>query len=73
MMSAIPPITDIDPSHRDVRFVPIADISPYSINSSVRESKLGGTVKPIALADFKLMTSSYLFGLAPAVRQASHL
>ena len=61
-MSALPPKADMCSATGDVRLVPIADISPYSIISSARESKLGGTVRPIALADFKLMTSSYLFG-----------
>jgi hypothetical protein len=61
-MAALPPIADMGGAKRNVRFVPIADISAYSIISSARESKLGGTVRPMALADFKLITSSYLFG-----------
>ena len=34
----------------------------HSISSSARESKLGGTVRPIALAAFILIASSYLTG-----------
>jgi hypothetical protein len=62
VMSALPPKADMCSALADVCFGPIADISPYSIISSARESKLGGTVRPMALADFKLMISSYLFG-----------
>ena len=34
----------------------------YSITSSARASNVGGTVRPIALAVLRLMTSSYLVG-----------
>jgi hypothetical protein len=50
-MSALPPKADMCGALAHVCFGPIADISPYSIISSARESKLGGAVRPIALAD----------------------
>src|SRR5215469_1409677 len=46
-----------------VRYGPIADIgSGHSIISSARASSEGGTVRPIALAVLRLITSSYLVG-----------
>ena len=50
------------------RFVPEADScsaakgNPYSITSSARASRLGGTSRLSALAVLRLMTSSYLVG-----------
>ena len=58
VMSALPPIADICGAQADVRYVPKADITvSYSITSSARESSEGGTVRPIALAAFRLITS----------------
>src|SRR5215471_10438868 len=45
----------------NVCFGPIADIA-YSITSSARESMDGGTVRPRALAVFRLNRSSFLVG-----------
>src|SRR5215467_5601595 len=67
-MSALPPIADIGTQSRDVRFVPKADIvrcgerHRYSITSSALVSKDCGTVKPIAFAVLRLISSSYLVG-----------
>ena len=61
-MFALPPIPDICSAPAHVRFVPIADIEPYSITSSARASNVGGTVRPSSLAVLRLITSSYLFG-----------
>src|SRR5207253_1357510 len=36
--------------------------APHSITSSARASRLSGTVRPIALAVLRLITSSYLVG-----------
>src|SRR5262249_13070373 len=51
------------------REVPLPDLSrcselskPYSMTSSARVSRDGGTVRPSALAVLRLITSSYLFG-----------
>ena len=35
---------------------------PYSITASARASNVGGTSRPIALAVFRLITSSYFVG-----------
>ena len=62
-MSALPPKADMDHHGRDVRFVPKADMAPgHSITSSARESTDGGTVRPSALAVFRLITVSNLVG-----------
>src|SRR6516165_10212314 len=67
-MSALPPKADIGQCDCDVRIVPKADIlrrseeCRYSITSSAATSKVAGTVKPIAFADFRLTTSSNLLG-----------
>ena len=50
-----------------VRFVPKADITQrskmtYSITSSAVESSLSEMTRPSAVAVFRLITSSYLFG-----------
>src|SRR5262245_59725713 len=49
------------------RFSPVARHEPsgrptYSITSSVRTSRIGGIERPSALAVFRLITSSNLFG-----------
>ena len=63
-MSALPPKADMCSATRHVRFVPIADIAAtYSITSSAAFSKPNGTVRPSALAVFRLMTKSNLVGL----------
>ena len=59
-MSALPPKADICRVGCHVRFVPIADINGYSITSSASNCIELGTLKPSALAVFRLMTSSYL-------------
>ena len=47
---------DIEATRTDVRFVPIADIAAtYSITSSARASRDGGSVRPSALAALRLM------------------
>jgi len=61
-VSASPPKADIDRGRHAVRFVPIADMGPYSITSSARESTDDGTVRPSPLAVFRLITSSFLVG-----------
>src|SRR5215831_16601644 len=67
-ISALPPKADIAERECHVRFVPKADSCTaansiaISITSSARESSEGGTVRPSALAVFRLMTSSYLVG-----------
>ena len=45
-MSALPPIADMCSATRYVRFVPIADIAPYSITSSAPASIVCGTLIP---------------------------
>jgi hypothetical protein len=63
MTSALPPKADIGGAQRDVRFVPKADIAPpHSITWSARAISDDGTVRPNALAVFKLIVSSYLVG-----------
>ena len=53
-MSALPPKADMCDATRDVRFVPIADITAqkrfYSITSSARADSVGGTLMPSAFA-----------------------
>ena len=62
VMSALPPKADMCGATKDVRYVPKADIALYSITSLARASTDGGTVRPSALAVFRLITSSYLVG-----------
>ena len=55
-MSALPPKADMCSAQADVRFVPIADIpANHSIISSARACIAAGTVRPSALAVFRLM------------------
>src|SRR5262245_20607886 len=67
-MSALPTKADVGQRNCDVRFVPKADIlrcgkeCRYSITSSARASRVGGTSSPSAFAVFRLITSSYLVG-----------
>ena len=67
-MSALPPKADIGTQPRDVRFVPKADIlrcskeQPYSITSSARASRVGGSVRSIALAVLRLRIKSNFVG-----------
>ena len=68
-MSALPPPkADIGTRSRNVRFVPYADMLRcgrdwrYSITSSARASRVGGTSRPSVLAVFRLTTSSKLVG-----------
>src|SRR6516164_11680319 len=61
-MSALPPKADIDRVCRDVRFVPKADIKPYSITSSARTSRDEGTVMLRAFAVLRLTDRSILVG-----------
>jgi hypothetical protein len=56
-MSALPPKADIAECDWDVRFVPKADIAPYSIISSARADNVGGTSMPSALAVLRLITN----------------
>ena len=58
----IAPVLKGEISKFNVRFVPIADIAAYSINSSAVASSAGGTARPSALAVLRLITSSYLVG-----------
>ena len=46
----------------EVGFVPPTDMNCYSITSSARPSSDGGTVRPSALAVFRLMINSNLVG-----------
>jgi len=63
VMSALPPKADIRVRRSDVRYVPKADMAPgHSITSSARESMDAGTVRPSALAVFRLITSSFFVG-----------
>src|SRR5215469_85930 len=57
-MSALPPKADIAECDRHVRFVPKADIRPTPIRSRRRQAVGGvrGTLRPKALAVFRLMT-----------------
>jgi len=64
-MSALPPKADMCGATRHVRFVPIADSCTaakhrYSITSSARPISVLGTLRPSALADFRLMYISTL-------------
>ena len=68
-MSAIPPRERTNSEAvGTLRLVPIASFGtaanqhPYSITLSARANIEGGTVRPSALAVFRLMTSSYLVG-----------
>src|SRR5258708_2764075 len=45
----------------------------YSITSLARARRVGGTVRPSALAVFRLIANSYLVGDAPEGRPASRL
>jgi hypothetical protein len=57
-MSALPSKADIRSRARDVRFVPIADVSGYSINSSARPSSGSGIVRLSVLASLRLIANS---------------
>ena len=59
-MAATP--DDIDPSQRDVRFVPKSDIAAYSITSSAVANRCGGIARFSALADLMFMIRSDLVG-----------
>jgi hypothetical protein len=67
-MSGLPPKADIKGDGCHVRLVPEAAVSsrskvaPYSITSSARASKVGGTSRPSALAVLRLMTRSNFVG-----------
>src|SRR6516164_10248248 len=69
LMPALPPKADMAGRQLDVRFVPKADIhalqqsSRYSSTSSAATSRVGGIVKPIALAVRRLMTALKLIGV----------
>src|SRR5215472_10692216 len=53
------PNSDIDCVFRHVRFGPKADMrQPYSITSSAAVSRVGGNVRPSALAALRLSTNS---------------
>src|SRR5262249_56264580 len=58
------PKADMGGASMDVRFVPKADISFYSIASSARASNVGGTARTLAV--LRLITSSYLVGACTA-------
>src|ERR1700733_35848 len=61
--SVVTPATDIGRPRRHVGFVPIGGRDPHhSITLSAAVSKVGGTVRPSALAALRLMTSSKLVG-----------
>jgi len=55
-MSALPP-TATSMRHLECPLWALADTAIYSITSSARESMVGGTVKPIAFAVLRLITS----------------
>ena len=61
-MSDLTPIADVDQRTGYVRFVPKADscsaaMGHYSMTSSAAVRSAAGTVRPSALAVFRLMTS----------------
>src|SRR6476660_6948898 len=60
--SALPLITEVRCEDRQVRFVPIQEVTIYSITSSACASRVEGTVRPSASAALRLMTSSNLVG-----------
>src|SRR6516225_12412222 len=65
-MSALPPKADIGTQPLDVRFVPKADIARCSKTLPIRSprpSSVRGTLRPSALAVFRLIISSHLFGI----------
>src|SRR5262249_17778998 len=61
-MSALPLKADMCGATKDVRFGPKADIRVYSITSSARVSRVGGTLSSSALAVLRLITSSNFVG-----------
>src|SRR5262249_1611987 len=61
-LSALPPKADMCGALADVRFGPKADIRVYSITSSARVSRVGGTLSSSALAVLRLITSSNFVG-----------
>src|SRR5262249_15570446 len=58
VMSALPPKADMDQQGRDVRFVPIADISLIQSPRRHEQEPLG-KVRPSAFAALKLTDSAY--------------
>ena len=71
--SGLPQSPDVGRVRRHFRFVPKAAVSRcsnqsvcrsqiYSITSSARASRVGGTSRPSAFAVLRLITSSYLVG-----------
>src|SRR5262249_20309250 len=56
------PKSDMCSAVADVRYGPIADMPFYSMTSSARVSRVGGTQRPGALTALRLITSSYLVG-----------
>src|ERR1700751_1802362 len=60
--SAYPLRAEVQRTSLMVRFVPIPEVTSYSITSSARASSVGGTFRPSALAVVRLMTVSYFVG-----------
>ena len=60
--SGLPRQADTSASVGMSQSVPATEVASYSITSSARASKEGGTVRPSALAVFMLITSSNLVG-----------
>jgi hypothetical protein len=62
-MSALPPLGTKWQTSPEVRFVPNPEVAAvHSINSSARESRVGGTVRSSSFAVFKFITNSNLVG-----------
>jgi hypothetical protein len=62
-MSALPAKADMCSATKDVRFVPIADISlHHSITASAVVNSDGGIVRPSVFAVFRLITNSNFTG-----------
>ena len=67
-MSALPPKPELRDAPRPFRDLPIADSftaansNPYSITSSARATRIGGTSTAMALAALRLMTSVNFVG-----------
>jgi hypothetical protein len=57
-MSALPLKADMCSALAHVRFVPQADITPYSITLSARPSSESGTLSPSAFAAFDLWSET---------------
>jgi hypothetical protein len=70
-MSALPFKADID--HEKSAWCQTQTIKRYSIMSSARPTISGGTMSPKVFAVLRLMTNSYLFGIARASRPALRL